>query len=175
MIRIDHFSTPFDLEDHLNNVFNVRIGPGGSVDLAPGRWHDLELRWSVWQQTCRVLVDGKLATTVPMSRFSRYPCYLRLRSMAEATDPAGMLVESVSVEVNPAPPAAVRAADLRATALPPLRVAMAREPVVQAMHAAEALVWTGFPLGVRERYEPDLASDKREETIDLRRQSGWHQ
>jgi len=161
----DHFSTPFDLEDHLNNVFNLRIGPNEVVDLPPGRWHDLELRWSVWQQSCRVLVGGKLAATLPMSRFGRYPSYLRLRSLAEETDPAGLLVETVEVQVSPAAPPSVLASDLRDTALAALRAAMVREPLVKAMHAAEALLWNGDPRGVRERYKPDLASSNREEAI----------
>lgn len=161
----DHFSTPFDLEDHLNDIFHVRLGPGGDCSLSPGKWHTVDLHWNVWRQTCRVLVDGRLSASLPVSHFSRHPCYLRLRSAADTIDRAGVRIASVDVQGSRATPDTVRARDLQDAATATLSLAMEREPTIQAMHAAEALVWNGILTGVRERYERDLASGKREETI----------
>jgi hypothetical protein len=104
----DHYSTPFDLEDRYNNLYNLWIGPEGRLEdgkqLAPGRWHELELTWSLEAQRCKVRLDGRPAGTLPVNRRSPYTCYLRLRSTAETTDPAGFLVEAVAVKVKPLAP-----------------------------------------------------------------------
>ena len=100
----DHFSTPFDIEDDVYNLFNLEIpGDGrlaGNARLRPGQWHDLTLRWSVPNRECRVELDGRAAGRLPLRRESTGACYLRLRSTAEASDRAGFLVESVEVEVS---------------------------------------------------------------------------
>lgn len=101
----DHFSTPFDLEDRYNNVYNFWIGPDGELSpdkrIQPGPWHDLELAWNADRQSCQVSLDGHKIAALPVVRSSRNVCYLRLRSTAETTDPAGFLIDAASVEVSP--------------------------------------------------------------------------
>jgi hypothetical protein len=110
----DHFSVPFDLEDRVNNLFNldlgVRSGPVRAsasrrnyepeARLTPGRWHDLLLEWDCDQQECRVLVGGRKVSVLPLLRETAGVCYLRLRSTAEQTDNAGFLVESVEADIS---------------------------------------------------------------------------
>jgi hypothetical protein len=100
----DHFSTPFDLEDRFNNVYNLWIEPGGKIEgtsLEPERWHDLQLDWSTEGQECPVRLDGKLIARLPVNRRSANVSYLRLRSTAGSTDAAGFLIESADVDVTP--------------------------------------------------------------------------
>jgi len=101
----DHFSTPYDLEDHFNSVHNLWIGadgrlPGGDT-LETDQWNNLELVWNAKQQSCEVFLDGKSAGSLPLIRSSPNLCYLRLRSTAERTDEARFLIESVEVDVGP--------------------------------------------------------------------------
>ncbi|HZP83071.1 MAG TPA: hypothetical protein VFB21_15630, partial [Chthonomonadaceae bacterium] len=101
----DHFSVPFDDLDRFNNLFNCELGangalPGGGA-LVPGRWHDLAFRWDGRKRTCRLLVDGRPVAMLPQSRDSLGVCYLRIRSTALQTDPAGLLIERVEAKVSP--------------------------------------------------------------------------
>jgi hypothetical protein len=101
----DHFSTPFDLEDHFYNLFNVWVAPDGRLSgggrLTPGKWHDLWLDWSCAKRECRVVLDGRTAGTLPLLRETKGVNYLRLRSTAEGTDMGGLLIESVRAECEP--------------------------------------------------------------------------
>jgi hypothetical protein len=101
----DHFSTPYDLEDHFNSVHNLWIGTGGRLPggdtLKTDEWNNLELAWDSKRQSCEVLVNGKSAGSLPLVRSSPNICYLRLRSTAERTDEAGLLIQSVEVDVRP--------------------------------------------------------------------------
>jgi hypothetical protein len=101
----DHFSTPYDLEDHFNSMHNFWIGADGErpsgESLTPGQWHALELAWDAKQQSCQVILDGEPSGSLPVVRSSPNICYLRLRSTAEKTDDAGFLIDSVEVEVQP--------------------------------------------------------------------------
>jgi hypothetical protein len=103
----DHFSTPFDLEDGFNNVHNLWIGPEGRLapgkGLTPGKWQDLDLVWNADRQSCRVVVDGRTITTLPVVRGSRNICYLRVRSTAQPKDDAGFLIAAASVAVTSGP------------------------------------------------------------------------
>jgi hypothetical protein len=101
----DHFSVPFDAQDQFFNLFNFEIGSQGAVAGAervePGTWHMLQLDWNVPGQRADVLLDGRPATPLRLQREAPGVCYLRLRSIAPATDQAGLLVESVEVEIVP--------------------------------------------------------------------------
>jgi BNR repeat-like domain len=101
----DHFSTPYDLEDHFNSMHNLWIGVDGRLPnggaLKPNEWNTLELAWDAKQQTCRVVLDGEPQGSLPVVRSSPNVCYLRLRSTAERTDENGFLVESVEADVQP--------------------------------------------------------------------------
>lgn len=102
----DHFSVPFDPQDKIYNLFNLEIGPNGRLangeGLAPGRWHQLKLDWDTATSECRLILDGRRIGRLPLTRMSPWGVsYLRLRSTAESTDDAGLLVESVDADVSP--------------------------------------------------------------------------
>ncbi len=64
----DHFSTPFDREAQIFNLYNIEIGPDGKLPngrkLTLGQWHDLQLDWSTRRGVCRVTLDDQRAGTV---------------------------------------------------------------------------------------------------------------
>lgn len=100
----DHFSVPFDLEDHLYNVVNVEVDAQGRLlgetAVEPGVWHDLALDWSGETRACTVSLDGEIVASAPMLRPTSGICYLRLRATASGTDPAGFAVGAVHVGIN---------------------------------------------------------------------------
>jgi hypothetical protein len=74
----------------------------GGVKLEPGRWYTVTLGWDLDKGRCSVVVDGKPACSLPMSKEpSPGVSYLRLRSTAQEVDTAGFLVESVDAKVGP--------------------------------------------------------------------------
>jgi len=100
----DHFSTPWDLEDELCNVFNLPIASTGEllpkVKLAPERWYQLQLACDTNRGECRVLLDRKPVGTIPDNRSSSQGInYLRLRSTSEQAD-AGLQIRAVSADVS---------------------------------------------------------------------------
>jgi hypothetical protein len=103
----DHFSVPFDFEDAVYNLYHLAVGPDGRLPggarLEPGRWHDLELDWNTSAGQCRVRVDGRQVARLAQTRETAGVCYLRLRSTADSTDTAGLLVEAAEADVTPAP------------------------------------------------------------------------
>jgi hypothetical protein len=102
----DHFSVPFDFEDEVYNLYTLRIGPDGRLPggsrLEPGRWHDLQLEWDSGKRECGVQLDGRPVTRLEQSRETLGACYLRLRSTADSTDAAGLVVEAVKAAVSEA-------------------------------------------------------------------------
>jgi hypothetical protein len=101
----DHFSVPYDDLDRFNNLFNCQIEPDGKLPgqgaLTPGQWHNLEFRWDGRKRTCRLMLDGQTVATLPQARDTLGINYLRIRSTAPETDPAGLLIESVEAQVSP--------------------------------------------------------------------------
>src|SRR5690606_38090553 len=85
-------------------VFSVPIdadGRCGEQTLEAGRWYDLTLSWDLAAGACNLHVDGHPAGTLPL----RQPTlngvsYVRFRSAAGEVDPAGMLIDSVAVEID---------------------------------------------------------------------------
>ena len=118
----DHFSTPFDLEDHYHSVHNLWIGADGRLPsgatIAPGAWHTLEMAWNADEQSCQVQVDGAAVGSLPVVRSSPNVCYLRLRSTAEKTDDAGFMVDAVDVDVEPSTAQASNRGSTRAPSTP---------------------------------------------------------
>ncbi len=100
----DHFSTPFDFEDVLNNVVNLDIAPDGNMSiggkLQKGRWHDLELHWDCEAWQCQVLLDGEQVGSLHLRRESGGLSYLRLRSLAERPEVGSLVVEAVEADVS---------------------------------------------------------------------------
>lgn len=101
----DHFSVPFDELDAFHNLFNLAIAADGSIGenekLPIGKWVELGFDWNCEAGTCRVTVDGRPIATLRQGRETFGACYVRLISTAEATDPAGLLLESVAADVAP--------------------------------------------------------------------------
>ena len=100
VILTDHFSVPFDPEDDLHSLFNLKIARDNGVpeddDSASGRWRTLDLAWDCARRECQVSIDGREKCTRPQLKDSLGPCYLRLRAPeALRPDPVGFLVESV--------------------------------------------------------------------------------
>jgi hypothetical protein len=100
----DHYSVPFDPEDHFHNLYNFHVGRGGElmskVRLDANRWYNLELAWDGARRTCNVLLDGRSIEKLPLLREGAGVSYLRLRSTAEQTDHAGVLIEYVEANVS---------------------------------------------------------------------------
>ena len=98
----DHFSPPFDDQDELNNIYNLKIDPDGRVGqdtvLKAGLWHELQLVWDTSAQQCRVNIDGRPVARLRQTRLTSYVNYLRLRSTAEDTDKAGFLFETLDAQ-----------------------------------------------------------------------------
>jgi hypothetical protein len=101
----DHFSVPFEPEDVRYNLFNLSLAPGGKVserrgNIRPGVWHKLIFDWDCRKAQCRVSLDGHRLETLPMQRATSGVNYLRICSTADDTDTAGLLVQSVDVQVR---------------------------------------------------------------------------
>lgn len=96
-ILTDHFSVPFDPEDELHSLFNLRGPAAGQVNALPiDEWFSLELAWDCVTRECRVSVNGRELCALPQLRDSLGPCYLRLRALnSRQADPVGFLVERV--------------------------------------------------------------------------------
>jgi len=102
---LDRFFDPTDDRVPQQAVFYLPISAdgraGGSGNLTIDRWHTLELAWDVDAAQCHVRIDGKPATTLQLNETTRNGVsYLHLRSRASSLDPAGFLVESVSVVLS---------------------------------------------------------------------------
>ena len=67
----DHFSVPFDAEDEFYNLYNLKIGAGGTIAggdrIDPGAWHTLQLDWDIAKQGAEVAVDGRPAGSLRLS------------------------------------------------------------------------------------------------------------
>ena len=102
----DHFSPPFDLEDHFHNLCTLRLAPGAArygahFRLTGGAWHELRIAWNVATMRFRAMLDGRSLTRGMLSRQSPGPCYLRLC----ADDPPGrgrLLVRRVEADITSA-------------------------------------------------------------------------
>ncbi len=106
----DRFFDPGDPQGSREAVvllhLTSRPQPGRKTTLAlePTEWHTLALDWDLHAKRCEVTLDGHHAKTLHVDRTAGNGIsYLRLRSTADQVDPAGFLVESVSVTVDPVP------------------------------------------------------------------------
>jgi len=107
----DRFFHP-EIVDMQNTTFALPIAGDGRLNkdviLEKERWYEIELAWQVeqkvpgdrWPGTCKVLVDGREAMTLPqLNRAQPGVGYLRLNSTAGNVDPAGFLVERVAADI----------------------------------------------------------------------------
>jgi hypothetical protein len=100
----DHYSVPYDSEDIFHNVFNFPIGVNGELSegrkLDSDRWYHIDLKWDTAAGNSQIHVDGHPVAILRAKRESEGISYLRLRSTVSNTDLAGLLVESVSVDIE---------------------------------------------------------------------------
>jgi len=106
----DHFDLPGLPRDA---SFPLRIMPNGRVkiigsggiwldtpgDLIPGKWHVLHLSWNCRTGQAILRLDGTEIAVMEQYVRTRGICYLRLRSTAPSTDPAGLYLRSVNVRM----------------------------------------------------------------------------
>lgn len=99
----DHYSPPWDKEDALDSLYNMPIDARGrllgTATLIPGRWYNLEVRWSGLTRQAAVLLNGRRLAVIAQRRDTAGANYLRVRSTASGADQAGMLLESVETGV----------------------------------------------------------------------------
>ncbi len=108
----DCFYDPTDVAGERQALFDLRISSfrqlltGPTLDL--DRWYELEMKWDISKKNCTVSIDGKPALDLVQLNLSREGAnYLRLRSLAQATDEGGFQVKSVNVEVKNAEPSLI--------------------------------------------------------------------
>src|SRR5688500_4966971 len=98
----DHYAVTGDTRADENAVYSVRLGDN---TLAPDQWHDVAFEWKPGADAT-VTIDGKPAAPIKLGRVPAFGLnYVRVRSAAAETDPAGFLIETAS-----ATPAATGAA-----------------------------------------------------------------
>lgn len=113
----DHFSAPFDRQAELNGLFSLSLSAdrmpaeAAADEAASGarnhHWHELELAWDFAKRQCVATLDGKPWRELPQLRLaSEGVNYLRFRAESDTPVAGGILVESVSADVDPAAPAA---------------------------------------------------------------------
>lgn len=94
----DRLFQPWD--DSRSSLFYIPLeGP----EVRPGQWQTLIIEWDVEKISCTSTLDGKafwLCATMDFPKTFGIS-YLHLRSTAKNRDPIGLLVESVSVDVEP--------------------------------------------------------------------------
>ncbi len=101
---MDRFFNPTDERGEIEAPYTLTIRPDGHISLADhlamDRWYTLRFEWDLAARTCVVFVDD--VPTVYLKQAYREPMgvnYLRIRSSADQVDTAGLLIESVSVEI----------------------------------------------------------------------------
>jgi hypothetical protein len=101
---MDRFFNPTDERAEIECPFTLNIQPDGHISLADqlvaNRWYTLRFEWNLEKRICVVFVDN--VPTVYLKQAYREPMgvnYVRFRSSADEVDTAGMLIESVSVEI----------------------------------------------------------------------------
>lgn len=101
---LDRFFNPTDVRAEIEAPFTLTIRPDGHISLADqlemDRWYTLRFEWDLAKRTCIVFVDD--APTVYLKQAYREPMgvnYVRIRSTSDDVDPAGLLIESVSVHI----------------------------------------------------------------------------
>ncbi|MBA3483897.1 MAG: exo-alpha-sialidase, partial [Pirellulales bacterium] len=105
----DHFSPPFDEQGGFFSLFNFMLSTDGetpgAVQVTPGQWTDVVLRWNCGQRSCSLTVNG-VTQNFAQQHVSPGPSYLRLSLAGEGIYPVGrVFVEQVEADVSPDVPA----------------------------------------------------------------------
>ncbi len=103
---LDRFFDPQDATGDADAIYSLTVTPDGNISLRnkleKGRWYDLRFQWDVPKRTCVVSVAGEPTVWLkPSYRPAPGINYVRFRSTAQGQDLAGMLIESVEVDVEP--------------------------------------------------------------------------
>ncbi|MEX2286777.1 MAG: exo-alpha-sialidase, partial [Planctomycetaceae bacterium] len=101
----DHFSSPFDAEAELNGLFTLQVAenmPGlGDRPLRAGEWYHLAMAWDVASRTCKVSINNEHWKDLPQLRLvTEGANYLRFRSLDDHPVGGGVLIESISANVE---------------------------------------------------------------------------
>lgn len=102
---MDRFFNPTDERAEVEAPFCLWIKDDGHISMRNAldmdRWYTLRFEWNLATRTCVVYVDDE--ATVYLKQAYREPMgvnYVRIRSTAEQIDNAGLLIESVSVDID---------------------------------------------------------------------------
>jgi hypothetical protein len=102
---MDRFFNPTDTTCEKEAIVALKIDEAGKIALRESislaEWHDLDFQWDLNNRTCVVSVDH--TPRVYLKPAYRDPLginYLRVRSTAEEIDTAGILIESVEVDIE---------------------------------------------------------------------------
>lgn len=99
----DRFFDPNDPAAAKSSMYALELGEessGKPLAVSLDLWHTLWINFD--GKSALFSLDGKSAAAQPIrAPYLHGISYLRLRSLATAADPAGLMVESVSVEVQP--------------------------------------------------------------------------
>jgi len=103
---LDRFFDPQDPTGDQEALFSMPVSKEGNISLKnrleTGRWYDVRFQWDLPGRVCTVSVDGKPTVWLkPSYRPARGISYVRFRSTATSKDPAGLLLASVEVDVEP--------------------------------------------------------------------------
>jgi hypothetical protein len=101
----DCFYDPTDVSGERQALFDLRVSNFRQLLSGPAldsdRWYELEMKWDVAKKICTAAIDGKQAVDLAqLNPSTEGPNYLRLRSLAQATDEGGFLIESVEVKID---------------------------------------------------------------------------
>jgi hypothetical protein len=102
----DCFYNPGDSDGERDAVFGVPIGATGKLlnhpALTIGEWQTVEFDWNLDANDCRVSVDGKPILSLPVLNDADVGVsYVCIRSIASEADPAGLLIEKISMDALP--------------------------------------------------------------------------
>jgi len=102
----DCFYNPGDFDGEREAIFGVPIGAKGKLlnhpALAVDKWQTLEFDWNLDASECNVAVDGKPILALPiLHNADAGVSYFRIRSIASEADPAGLLVDKISMDALP--------------------------------------------------------------------------
>ena len=100
----DRFFDPTDDQGEQFAAFRLHFTSddrANSLQLPPGVFHELTLRWDLSQSACEVLLNGSQRLTLPLQhRTLNGLSYLRFRSIASHRDPSGFLVAQVKMQAT---------------------------------------------------------------------------
>ena len=101
----DRLFDPTDNQGEDLAVFKLRIDADGQMregnGMSTGTWHNLRMAWDVANRVCKITADNGPQLTLPLENPTiNGISYVRLRSISPNTDKAGILLESVSAEVE---------------------------------------------------------------------------